>query len=67
MADTIDQAQHMQDAYLQERLSRVQAEKNSQSSSLLYCMDCGEEIPKARRKAVPGCQLCVTCQKKETG
>ena len=26
------------------------------------CEDCGEPIPEARRKAVPGVRLCVTCQ-----
>jgi len=26
------------------------------------CLDCGEPIPEARRKAVPGCTRCVTCQ-----
>lgn len=26
------------------------------------CDDCGEPIPEARRKAVPGCTRCVACQ-----
>jgi phage/conjugal plasmid C-4 type zinc finger TraR family protein len=26
------------------------------------CLDCGEEIPEARRAAVPGCLRCITCQ-----
>ena len=26
------------------------------------CIDCGESIPEARRKAVPGCERCVGCQ-----
>lgn len=26
------------------------------------CEACGEEIPKGRRDAMPGCRLCVTCQ-----
>ena len=26
-----------------------------------YCHECGEEIPDARRKAVPGTQQCVEC------
>ena len=26
------------------------------------CIDCGRIIPKARRKAVPGCERCVGCQ-----
>jgi len=27
-----------------------------------YCEDCGEEIPEARRKALPGTRTCVGCQ-----
>lgn len=27
-----------------------------------YCEDCGEDIPKARRAALPGSRTCVTCQ-----
>lgn len=30
--------------------------------SLLYCEECGEEIPEARRQAVPGVRLCIHCQ-----
>ena len=26
------------------------------------CADCGEPIPEARRRAVPGVTLCVACQ-----
>ncbi len=26
------------------------------------CIDCGENIPEARIKAVPGCERCVVCQ-----
>ena len=33
-----------------------------QGESLLYCEECGEEIPEARRKAMPGVRLCVGCQ-----
>jgi phage/conjugal plasmid C-4 type zinc finger TraR family protein len=28
----------------------------------LLCVECGEEIPLARRKAVPGAITCVECQ-----
>jgi phage/conjugal plasmid C-4 type zinc finger TraR family protein len=28
------------------------------------CEECGDEIPEARRKAVPGVQFCVFCQEK---
>ena len=27
-----------------------------------YCEECGEEIPEARRKAMPGVRLCISCQ-----
>ena len=30
--------------------------------SLTHCEDCGEEIPEARRKAVPGVRCCIECQ-----
>lgn len=31
--------------------------------SLFECEECGEEIPAARRKALPGVRLCVACQR----
>lgn len=27
-----------------------------------HCQECGEEIPEARRLAVPGVRTCVSCQ-----
>lgn len=30
--------------------------------SLAHCEECGDEIPEARRQAIPGVRLCVTCQ-----
>ncbi|MGJ8525428.1 putative protein YbiI [Halomonadaceae bacterium LMG 33818] len=30
--------------------------------SLQWCEECGEEIPQARREAVPGVRLCIECQ-----
>lgn len=31
-------------------------------NSLQFCEECGDEIPEARRQAIPGVRLCVTCQ-----
>ncbi len=31
-------------------------------ASLQYCEECGEEIPEARRRALPGVRLCIACQ-----
>lgn len=33
--------------------------------SLSHCAECGAEIPQARRDAVPGVRLCLTCQDSE--
>jgi phage/conjugal plasmid C-4 type zinc finger TraR family protein len=30
--------------------------------SLAHCEECGEDIPEARRRAVPGARRCVVCQ-----
>ncbi|MFU3298842.1 TraR/DksA C4-type zinc finger protein [Pseudomonas aeruginosa] len=30
--------------------------------SALWCEDCGEQIPEARRQAAPGCKCCISCQ-----
>ncbi len=27
-----------------------------------HCVECGEEIPEARRRALPGARFCVPCQ-----
>ena len=37
------------------------AEQKSQPSAE-FCEECGVDIPVARRKLVPGVQLCVECQ-----
>lgn len=29
---------------------------------LTHCEQCGEKIPQARRKALPGARTCVSCQ-----
>lgn len=28
----------------------------------LFCDECGEDIPEARRRALPGARTCVACQ-----
>ncbi|EPK3183030.1 DksA/TraR family C4-type zinc finger protein [Enterobacter kobei] len=30
--------------------------------SLTECEECGEPIPEARQKAIPGVRLCITCK-----
>lgn len=33
-----------------------------QGESTTHCLECGEAIPEARRKAIPGVCLCIGCQ-----
>ena len=36
-----------------------------QGDSLMSCEECDQAIPAARREAIPGVRLCVTCQTKQ--
>ncbi len=49
------------DATIQEAILRARRQL-PQGPSLMHCEQCDEEIPEARRKAVPGVRLCVSCQ-----
>ena len=49
------------EASISEELERMRARRGPQGESLTECADCGEAIPEARRKAVPGVKLCVDC------
>lgn len=43
---------------------RRKLEQQAQQPSAEFCEECGEEIPEARRLAVPGVQYCVFCQER---
>ena len=45
-------------------VQRRLAEQAAQPS-LEECEECGDEIPEARRLAIPGCRLCVFCKEKQ--
>ncbi|MET1024999.1 MAG: DksA/TraR family C4-type zinc finger protein [Pseudoxanthomonas sp.] len=49
------------DATVQDAIQRARRQLPT-GPSLLHCEECDAEIPEARRKAVPGVRLCVTCQ-----
>ncbi|WP_255418664.1 TraR/DksA C4-type zinc finger protein [Paracoccus sp. JM45] len=38
------------------------ARQTARGNSAEFCADCDEPIPQARRQAVPGVKLCVSCQ-----
>ena len=49
------------DATIADAIKRARS-KAPKGPSLKRCEECDAEIPEARRKAVPGVRLCVTCQ-----
>ncbi|MBZ4023964.1 hypothetical protein CKO11_16050 [Rhodobacter sp. TJ_12] len=49
------------DASIADELKRMQARPQPVGESARECVDCGEEIPQARRDALPGVKLCRDC------
>ena len=49
------------EASVNDELARMKARRTPQGESLRFCADCEEEIPEARRTAVPGVKLCIEC------
>ena len=49
------------EASIAEELERLRARKGLSGQSLTHCAGCGDEIPKARRDAIPGVKLCIEC------
>lgn len=65
MTDIYDRAaeQEQQD---RDRALQAHARQAQSTATVIesaeFCKDCGDDIPLKRRKAVPGCQRCTTCQ-----
>jgi phage/conjugal plasmid C-4 type zinc finger TraR family protein len=49
------------DASVEDGVSRARS-RIPRGESLRRCEECDAEIPEARRKALPGVRLCVSCQ-----
>lgn len=49
------------DATVKDGISRAQS-RLSNGPSLTHCAECGAAIPEARRQALPGVRLCISCQ-----
>ncbi|WNE05828.1 TraR/DksA family transcriptional regulator [Escherichia coli] len=60
MADAMDLVQQRVEEERQ-RLSVLPVPKPPGVSRVL-CIECEAPIPPARRRAIPGVQLCITCQ-----
>ena len=59
MADEADVAAQWQQMQIEEALS---SRPRLDGHSAAVCDECGEPIPEARRDAIPGVRLCVSCQ-----
>ena len=49
------------DATIKDAIKRARS-RTPKGPSLSHCEECEAAIPEARRKAVPGVRLCVSCQ-----
>lgn len=49
------------DATVKDGIKRARSQL-PQGPGLAHCEECAAAIPKARRKALPGVRLCVSCQ-----
>ena len=49
------------DASVEDAVLRARS-RLPRGDSLRMCQECDTAIPEARRKAVPGVRLCITCQ-----
>lgn len=58
--DIFDRAQELEELHRNASLAALATTETGQTYS--HCEDCGEPIPEARRKVVPGCHRCITCQ-----
>lgn len=59
-SEIIDQASALEEMM---RDHAIQAHRlNHSAVSATHCEECDEELPEARRKAYPGCTMCVECQ-----
>jgi phage/conjugal plasmid C-4 type zinc finger TraR family protein len=52
------------DATVKDGVSRAQS-RLPKGPALTHCANCAAAIPEARRSAIPGVRLCVTCQEAE--
>lgn len=66
--DKADMAQELIEWRLEQVMAaRVVAQPAANDAVDPDCVDCGEEIPAARRERLPGVTTCVPCQTRREG
>ena len=63
MSDVADIANDLADFNVNVALANHHAAHVHVGDSAEWCEACGNEIPEARRAAIPGVDLCVDCQR----
>lgn len=58
--EIIDQASELEEMQREQAIAAHRIDRNAVSAT--HCADCGDDIPQARRDAVPGCRTCASCQ-----
>ncbi|HCE1985917.1 TPA: TraR/DksA C4-type zinc finger protein [Vibrio parahaemolyticus] len=64
MTDAIDHACSVEAKFTEMAVSAQlkRAKQSTAQKSEQFCRECGDEIPQARRNAVPCCKYCIECQ-----
>ena len=62
MPDDMDLCQQINQELIDDALKAHKLRTWTGNGSATECAICGEEIPEARRKAMPGCVKCIICQ-----
>ena len=60
--DQFDRAQEMDAYYRDQALELHMKRMAAVGETLSHCLECGNEIPEARRIVLPGCTHCRDCQ-----
>lgn len=63
MSDVVDRAND--EAAFDVAIALANRPQPSNAISLEWCEDCGNEIPEARRIALPGVERCVDCAREQ--
>lgn len=59
-AEIIDAASELEELLREQAIAAHRIDRNAVSAT--HCIECGDDIPQARREAVPGCRTCASCQ-----
>ncbi len=60
--DNADRAQDLIDMRINNALNANKAQFAGDDNDESFCLQCGVEIPRARREAIHSCKYCIDCQ-----